>query len=259
MEKRLKNLLDNTMRYINDKQNEYIEMPGMHGFSSYLKSCAFDIWQRLQTNTLHEDWLLRLNNNMKASEQRHRFQNGLPKLDMADYQDPLLVQLMGFNNHLYETNKANYSSKHDITSVLDNMKRTGERMSNRSSLSFEQYLSENKIQPTASVYKLFLFLEYIECFRKRNNQTIKTFCEAYSPEEIGVYAYATNNIMCFNPKTILQNLGEDIDYSDMVISNSIKLFRFMNKQLLTNLPDDYIKFGKSGMLDDLLISDFSST
>lgn len=252
MEKSLKNLLDNTMSYISDKHAEYKEMPSMKGFIAYLDSCSYEIWQKLQTNTLHEDWLMRLNRKMRNSEQEYRVQNGLPRLVAAEYRDPLLAQMMGFDRQLFEPRKAYPSSNYGISQVMKRMRKDEGQKRDWKSLSFEHYLKENKIHLTGIEYEMFLFLEYTECFRKRSRQTIKMFCEENGKEKIGIYVSAAQEHMCYDPRVLLQNLGEDTGYSDTVKANSLKLFDYMYKQKLIKLPDDYINWGLAGVLDNLL-------
>lgn len=252
MEKKLKNLLDNTMRYIKDKHTEYKGMPGMYAFNTYLDSCSYEIWQKLQTNTLREDWLLRLNRKMRDSEQEYRVQTGLPRLDAAEYRDPLLAQMMGFDRQLFEPRKASPSSSYDISRVLKEMRRVEGQKRDWKRLSFEHYLAENKVHLSGTEYEMFLFLEYTECFRKRDRQTIKMFCEENGKEKIGIYVSAAQEHMCYDPRVLLQNLGEDTGYSDTVKANSLKLFDYMYNQKLVKLPDDYINLGLAGVLDNLL-------
>ena len=116
-----------------------------------------------------------------------------------------------------------------------------------------EYLKEKNIEPTPKYLDLFSFLKYSECYRKKDNQTIKTFCENNSRDVLGLYYIGAGAGLSCGTESLLSELGVNPKEADIIVNNGIWLFDYIINHHGNNYLDDYISFGKQGILDKWLL------
>ena len=116
-----------------------------------------------------------------------------------------------------------------------------------------KYLKEHNLKPSIEYIDLYSFIKYVECFRYKENVSIKQFYNK-NKNQLGLYYFSAGAGLSQSTTALLEELGIK-NYNNiykLIVKNTNKIFDKIINNTKSDYFNEYCKLAKNGKLDKII-------